>query len=104
METSLKDISSITTWYFSTDNLRFINCLLCVTVRKFNRKEPSGNVIFNIHIKHQLVQDTCMILRCRFNECVCTPYNADFDGDEMNLHLPQTEEARAEALILMGVS
>ncbi|POW18023.1 hypothetical protein PSTT_00252 [Puccinia striiformis] len=21
----------------------------------------------------------------RFNECVCTPYNADFDGDEMNL-------------------
>lgn len=39
----------------------------------------------------------------RFNECVCTPYNADFDGDEMNLHLPQTEEARAEALTLMGV-
>jgi len=38
----------------------------------------------------------------RFNECVCTPYNADFDGDEMNLHLPQTEEARAEAWILMG--
>ena len=30
----------------------------------------------------------------RFNECVCAPYNADFDGDEMNMHLPQTEEAR----------
>ena len=27
----------------------------------------------------------------RFNECVCNPYNADFDGDEMNLHLPQTQ-------------
>ena len=39
----------------------------------------------------------------RLNECVCTPYNADFDGDEMNLHVPQTEEARAEALTLMGV-
>ncbi|KAJ1921243.1 DNA-directed RNA polymerase III subunit C1 (rpo31) [Mycoemilia scoparia] len=39
----------------------------------------------------------------RFNECVCTPYNADFDGDEMNLHLPQTEEARMEAINLMGV-
>ncbi|XP_065063697.1 DNA-directed RNA polymerase III subunit RPC1-like isoform X2 [Rhopilema esculentum] len=39
----------------------------------------------------------------RFNECVCTPYNADFDGDEMNLHLPQTQEAKAEALMLMGV-
>ncbi|KAF4740692.1 pre-mRNA-splicing factor syf2, partial [Perkinsus olseni] len=39
----------------------------------------------------------------RFNECVCSPYNADFDGDEMNIHLPQTQEARAEALALMGV-
>eukprot|EP00898_Chlorokybus_atmophyticus_P005611 jgi/Chlat1/6050/Chrsp4S06335 len=39
----------------------------------------------------------------RFNECVCNPYNADFDGDEMNLHVPQTEEARAEAINLMGV-
>ncbi|ORM39907.1 DNA-directed RNA polymerase III subunit RPC1 [Babesia sp. Xinjiang] len=39
----------------------------------------------------------------RFNECVCQPYNADFDGDEMNLHLPQTYEAKAEALHLMSV-
>ncbi|PGH08790.1 hypothetical protein AJ79_05889 [Helicocarpus griseus UAMH5409] len=39
----------------------------------------------------------------RLNECVCNPYNADFDGDEMNLHVPQTEEARAEAMELMGV-
>ncbi|CAJ2654286.1 unnamed protein product [Trifolium pratense] len=39
----------------------------------------------------------------RFNESVCNPYNADFDGDEMNLHVPQTEEARTEALLLMTV-
>ncbi|TCD69172.1 hypothetical protein EIP91_008468 [Steccherinum ochraceum] len=39
----------------------------------------------------------------RLNECVCGPYNADFDGDEMNLHVPQTEEARTEALELMNV-
>ncbi|TLS27324.1 hypothetical protein PpBr36_05316 [Pyricularia pennisetigena] len=39
----------------------------------------------------------------RLNECACTPYNADFDGDEMNLHVPQTEEARTEAMTLMGV-
>ena len=33
--------------------------------------------------------------------CSCTtPYNADFDGDEMNLHLPQSMEARAEILQL----
>ena len=38
----------------------------------------------------------------RFNESCCTPYNADFDGDEMNMHLPQTEEARAEASELMS--
>jgi DNA-directed RNA polymerase subunit A' len=39
----------------------------------------------------------------RLNPAVCAPYNADFDGDEMNLHIPQTEEARAEAEILMLV-
>ena len=40
----------------------------------------------------------------RFNESVCTPYNADFDGDEMNIHLPQTQEAKAEIKELMKVS
>ena len=39
----------------------------------------------------------------RLNSAICNPYNADFDGDEMNLHIPQTEEARAEAEILMEV-
>jgi DNA-directed RNA polymerase subunit A' len=39
----------------------------------------------------------------RLNPAVCNPYNADFDGDEMNLHIPQTEEARAEAYVLMLV-
>ena len=39
----------------------------------------------------------------RLNLCVCRPYNADFDGDEMNLHVPQSEEAKAEAHILMKV-
>ncbi|MBI2661453.1 DNA-directed RNA polymerase subunit A', partial [Candidatus Woesearchaeota archaeon] len=39
----------------------------------------------------------------RLNPSVCNPYNADFDGDEMNLHIPQTEEARIEAEILMEV-
>ena len=39
----------------------------------------------------------------RFNLCVCPPYNADFVGDEMNLHVLQSEEARAEARILMQV-
>ena len=39
----------------------------------------------------------------RLHPAVCPPYNADFDGDEMNLHVPQSEEARAEAALLMRV-
>ncbi|MFX1331689.1 MAG: DNA-directed RNA polymerase subunit A' [Promethearchaeota archaeon] len=39
----------------------------------------------------------------RLSLYVCPPYNADFDGDEMNLHVPQSEEARAEARVLMRV-
>ena len=39
----------------------------------------------------------------RLNTTVCPPYNADFDGDEMNMHALQTEEARAEARVLMRV-
>ena len=42
-------------------------------------------------------------LTLRLNPAVCAPYNADFDGDEMNLHIPQTEEARSEAETLMQV-
>jgi DNA-directed RNA polymerase subunit A' len=39
----------------------------------------------------------------RLNTTVCAPYNADFDGDEMNMHALQNEEARAEARVLMRV-
>ncbi|BBG24508.1 DNA-directed RNA polymerase subunit A' [Sulfuracidifex tepidarius] len=39
----------------------------------------------------------------RLNILVCAPYNADFDGDEMNLHVPQSEEAIAETKELMIV-
>ena len=34
---------------------------------------------------------------------VTTPYNADFDGDEMNLHVPQSMETRAEVTEIMMV-
>ena len=39
----------------------------------------------------------------RLNLSVTTPYNADFDGDEMNLHVPQSINARADAEELMMV-
>ena len=40
----------------------------------------------------------------RLHPAICFPYNADFDGDEMNIHMPQTEEARAEARIIMDAA
>ncbi len=39
----------------------------------------------------------------RLNPVTVSPYNADFDGDEMNLHVLQTEEAQAEARYLAKV-
>ncbi|KAF2758672.1 RNA polymerase II largest subunit [Pseudovirgaria hyperparasitica] len=39
----------------------------------------------------------------RLNLSVTSPYNADFDGDEMNLHVPQSEETRAEVMNLCMV-
>lgn len=40
----------------------------------------------------------------RMNLSVTSSYNADFDGDEMNLHVPQSPEAVAETEILMKSS
>ncbi len=39
----------------------------------------------------------------RLNLSVTSPYNADFDGDEMNLHVPQSHQTRAEVMELMLV-
>ncbi|MBU2522718.1 MAG: DNA-directed RNA polymerase subunit A' [Nanoarchaeota archaeon] len=39
----------------------------------------------------------------RLHPGTASPYNADFDGDEMNVHVPQTEEAISEAKTLLNV-
>ena len=39
----------------------------------------------------------------RLNLAVTTPYNADFDGDEMNMHVPQNLETKAEIMKIMHV-
>ena len=39
----------------------------------------------------------------RLNPISCPPYNADFDGDDMNLHVPQSEDSYTEVKELMGV-
>ena len=37
----------------------------------------------------------------RLHPLVCEAYNADFDGDQMAVHVPLSEEAQAEARLLM---
>ena len=37
----------------------------------------------------------------RLHPLVCTAFNADFDGDQMAVHVPLGEDARAEALVMM---
>ncbi|MEL9909133.1 MAG: DNA-directed RNA polymerase subunit A' [Desulfurococcus sp.] len=64
----------------------------------FNRQPSLHRISVMAHIVRVLPYKTF-----RLNLLVCPPYNADFDGDEMNLHVPQSEEARAEARLLMLV-
>lgn len=40
----------------------------------------------------------------RLNLSVTSPYNADFDGDEMNMHVPQSVETRAEVISSMAMN
>jgi DNA-directed RNA polymerase II subunit RPB1 len=40
----------------------------------------------------------------RFNVGVTNPYNADFDGDEMNMHMPQSTSGRNELMYLPAVT
>ncbi len=64
----------------------------------FNRQPSLHRISMMAHRVKVLPYNTF-----RINTAVCAPYNADFDGDEMNLHVPQSEEAAAEADIMMSV-
>ncbi|HEX55255.1 MAG: DNA-directed RNA polymerase subunit A' [Candidatus Altiarchaeales archaeon] len=64
----------------------------------FNRQPSLHRISMMCHYVRVLPHNTL-----RLNTAVCAPYNADFDGDEMNIHIPQSEEAMAEAEILMKV-
>ena len=64
----------------------------------FNRQPSLHRISIMCHAVRVLPGKTF-----RLNPVVCPPYNADFDGDEMNLHVIQNEEARVEAELLMRV-
>lgn len=66
-------------------------------------------VLFNrqptLH-KQSMMAHRVRVMTCssfRLNPAVTPPYNADFDGDEMNLFVPQNVEAMVEAAELMAV-
>lgn len=44
------------------------------------------------------------LLTFRLNICTVSPYNADFDGDEMNMHIPQNKSTSIELKELAHVS
>lgn len=66
-------------------------------------------VIFNRQPSLQKTSMMCHKLRVmpgptfRLNLSAVTPYNADFDGDEMSLHVPQSELARGEMQEIMAL-
>lgn len=64
----------------------------------FNRQPSLHRVSIMVHRVKNMPFRTF-----RMNPSVCAPYNADFDGDEMNVHAIQSEEARVEASMLMDV-
>ncbi|NCN65467.1 MAG: DNA-directed RNA polymerase subunit A' [Candidatus Altiarchaeum hamiconexum] len=67
-------------------------------------------VIFNRQPSLHIVSMMCHKVRImkgrtfRINPAVCAPYNADFDGDEMNMHVCQSEEAVVEEEVLMKIN
>lgn len=64
----------------------------------FNRQPSLHRVSIMVHKVRVMPYRTF-----RLNPSVCAPYNADFDGDEMNIHALQSEEARVEASMIMDV-
>jgi len=65
----------------------------------FNRQPTLHRMSMQCHIARVMeIGDTF-----RLNVAVTKPYNADFDGDEMNLHMPQDVESDAELLNLAAV-
>ena len=65
----------------------------------FNRQPTLHRMSMMCHIARVMKVGTT----CRLNGAETKPYNADFDGDEMNLHQPQDEESQAELMNLAAV-
>jgi DNA-directed RNA polymerase II subunit RPB1 len=70
----------------------------------FNR-QPSLHVGSMMCHRVKIIYNTSkeIVQTFRLNPITASPYNADFDGDEMNLHVPQSIAAMVEMVELMSV-
>jgi DNA-directed RNA polymerase subunit A' len=94
-----------------TDELKEELCAEIQQGYKVERHLRDGDIVlFNRHPslhKQSLMAHYVKILphrTFRLHPATAAPYNADYDGDEMNVHSPQTEEALAEAKVLLNVN
>ena len=93
-----------------TEDLKEEICAELAPGYKVERHLMDGDIVlFNRHPslhKQSLMAHYVRVLpnkTFRLHPAVVFPYNADFDGDEVNIHSPQTEEARSEAVTLLDI-
>jgi len=93
-----------------TEELKEEICTELAPGYKVERHLMDGDIVlFNRHPslhKQSLMAHYVRVLpykTFRLHPAVVFPYNADFDGDEVNIHSPQTEEARSEAETLLNI-
>lgn len=94
-----------------TDELKEELCAEIQPGYKIERHLRDGDIVlFNRHPslhKQSLMAHYVRVLpnrTFRLHPATAAPYNADYDGDEMNIHSPQNEEALAEAKVLLDVN
>jgi DNA-directed RNA polymerase subunit A' len=93
-----------------TEDLKEEICKELAPGYKVERHLMDGDIVlFNRHPslhKQSLMAHYVKVLphkTFRLHPSVVFPYNADFDGDEVNIHSPQTEEAKSEAITLLNI-
>ena len=73
--------------------------MMCGDAILFNRQPTLHRMSMMCHIARVMTRGDTF----RMNVADTKPYNADFDGDEMNLHMPQDPESEAELRNLAAV-
>lgn len=100
-----KDGSNVSLRYVDRSSIRLENG------DKVHRHMMDGDaVLFNRQPSLHRMSMMCHIVKVmkrgdtfRMNVCDTKPYNADFDGDEMNMHMPQSELSETELRNLAAI-